>query len=221
MALHIFLIRNVLACCLLLTIAHTAMALERLGWEDLAPVWEEPEDPLKTLTTEQRDGLLDLYWMRNVREYGTVTDELNAEEEVARADLAAKGVDVDTLLAKLDALREQIEAQDATLVKELDGREVQIPGYALPLEFSGTLMTEFLLVPYVGACIHSPPPPANQIVHVQSAEGIESQGLYTPVWVTGQISTTSTSQSLSFVDGASDISVGYGMKASRIELYEE
>ena len=55
---------------------------------------------------------------------------------------------------------------NASVLKTLDGQTVKIPGYVVPLEAIQDAMREFLLVPYFGACIHSPPPPANQIVHV-------------------------------------------------------
>jgi len=50
--------------------------------------------------------------------------------------------------------------------KEFDGAAVRLPGYVVPLDQSSGGIKEFLLVPYFGACIHTPPPPANQIVHV-------------------------------------------------------
>ena len=74
-------------------------------------------------------------------------------------------------------------------------------------------------MPYVGACIHTPPPPTNQIVHVHVDEGFESQGLFTPVWVTGRISTQPQSVDLSYVDGTANVSVGYGLEAAGIEPY--
>ena len=54
----------------------------------------------------------------------------------------------------------------------LDGKTIRIPGYVLPLEFSGSKVTEFLLVPWVGACIHTPPPEPNQIVYVKARQGL-------------------------------------------------
>ena len=51
--------------------------------------------------------------------------------------------------------------------KELGGKLVRIAGFVAPLDFlGGDQLSEFLLVPYFGACIHVPPPPANQIVYV-------------------------------------------------------
>ena len=77
----------------------------------------------------------------------------------------------------------------APVVAELNGRKVRIGGYVVPLDFDATKVTEFLLVPFVGACIHVPPPPANQIIYVKSAAGITLKGEFDPVYVTGTIST--------------------------------
>lgn len=58
---------------------------------------------------------------------------------------------------------------NAPVVKALDGQNIRLPGYIVPLEVSEEgRTTEFLLVPYFGACIHVPPPPSNQIVHVKA-----------------------------------------------------
>ncbi|OHC44405.1 MAG: hypothetical protein A3J25_09630, partial [Pseudomonadales bacterium RIFCSPLOWO2_02_FULL_63_210] len=71
-----------------------------------------------------------------------------------------------------DALSEagpasQQQSPAAPVVKELDGQAVKLPGYIVPLDVTDEgRVTEFLLVPYFGACIHVPPPPSNQIVHV-------------------------------------------------------
>ncbi|MEN9369104.1 MAG: hypothetical protein RL489_3462 [Pseudomonadota bacterium] len=92
---------------------------------------------------------------------------------------------------KADALlREVREIWDAAPTRpELDGQKVRLPGYLVPLEGQAGEWKEFLLVPYFGACIHSPPPPANQIVHVKAA--IPAKGLRSmdTVWITGTLRT--------------------------------
>jgi hypothetical protein len=90
----------------------------------------------------------------------------------------------------------------------------------LPTEFSGDKVVEFLLVPYVGACVHTPPPPANQMVHVKVDEGFASEGLFAPVWVTGQIKTAMSTQSISLNDGTTEVEAGYQIRASDIVPYE-
>ena len=76
------------------------------------------------------------------------------------------------------------------VVASLDGKRVQIGGYVVPLDFDATRVKEFLLVPFVGACIHVPPPPPNQIVYVKAEGGVDVKGTFDPVWVTGTLTVT-------------------------------
>ena len=73
-------------------------------------------------------------------------------------------------------------------LKALDGKMVRIPGYMVPLEDDSEIVSDFLLVPYVGACIHTPPPPPNQIVEVkmQSQKKVK-MSFWDPVWVQGKL----------------------------------
>jgi uncharacterized protein len=75
----------------------------------------------------------------------------------------------------------------APVVPELDGVLARLPGFVVPLEGDGEMIFEFLLVPYYGACLHEPPPPANQIVHViiEKGKGLVLKGLMEAVHVTG------------------------------------
>lgn len=72
-------------------------------------------------------------------------------------------------------------------LQALNGKTVRVPGFMVPLEEREQAVTEFLLVPYIGACIHVPPPPPNQIVHVKMAEGKQAAfEWWVPVWVVGR-----------------------------------
>jgi len=95
---------------------------------------------------------------------------------------------------------------------DLDGKDVRIAGFVAPLAFRGDKITDFLLVPYVGACIHVPPPPANQIVLVAGGAGFrpDSDLLY-PVWVTGRLRAVSIDTDLA--------KVGYQIEGAEIEPY--
>jgi hypothetical protein len=70
----------------------------------------------------------------------------------------------------------------------LAGARIRLPGFAIPLEVKGDKVTEFLLVPYFGACIHSPPPPANQIIHAVSARPLKGMRSMDALWVSGTVS---------------------------------
>jgi hypothetical protein len=72
------------------------------------------------------------------------------------------------------------------------GQNVRLPGYLVPLEDLPEGLKEFLLVPYFGACVHSPPPPANQIVHVKLDQAVKRFRSMDTVWVTGTLSGTKT-----------------------------
>jgi hypothetical protein len=72
------------------------------------------------------------------------------------------------------------------------GQSVRLPGYLVPLEDLPGGVKEFLLVPYFGACVHSPPPPANQIVHVLLDKPAKNLRLMDVVWVSGPLSGTKT-----------------------------
>jgi len=82
------------------------------------------------------------------------------------------------------------QIQTFNVVEALDGRRVRLGGYVLPFDFTGSReITRFLLVPYVGACIHVPPPPPNQLVFVTTEEPVEVSGLWDPVYVEGMMRT--------------------------------
>ena len=74
---------------------------------------------------------------------------------------------------------------DARTVPELAGVRARLPGFVVPLDTVDDKVASLLLVPYFGACIHQPPPPPNQIVHVRFAEPVVLESMYAPVWITG------------------------------------
>ncbi|MEG3765460.1 DUF3299 domain-containing protein [Alteromonas sp. 14N.309.X.WAT.G.H12] len=100
---------------------------------------------------------------------------------------------------------------DAPVVEAYNGKYVKIPGFVVPLEGTDELTTEFLLVPYFGACIHVPPPASNQIVHVTFENGVAIEDLYDAVWVTGTLSTEGWQGDIA--------SVGYRLKGEAVEAY--
>ena len=73
----------------------------------------------------------------------------------------------------------------APIVKALDTQRLKLPGYMIPIKFNAMSVSEFLLVPYVGACTHTPPPPENQIVYVSLKHPLQTDDLWAPIWVSG------------------------------------
>jgi hypothetical protein len=70
----------------------------------------------------------------------------------------------------------------------LHDRHLRIPGFIVPLvPHQAPQVSEFFLVPYYGACIHVPPPPPNQIVHVSFARPRRIATIYDAYWVSGLV----------------------------------
>ncbi|GMG82145.1 DUF3299 domain-containing protein [Paralimibaculum aggregatum] len=104
------------------------------------------------------------------------------------------------------------QERDAAVTEAYNGKRVRLPGFVVPLDFEGTRVTNFLLVPYVGACIHVPPPPPNQIVYVRAAEPFEIEGYFDAVLVTGVIGTMATATALA--------EIGYEIAEAEVEPYD-
>ena len=107
----------------------------------------------------------------------------------------------------------QGEFNNAPVNEVIDETLIRLPGFIAPLEYTDDLITEFLLVPYFGACIHTPPPPANQTVLVKTAEGqgIKIEESYNPIWVMGKVTAEATKTQLA--------AAGYYMQEAIIEPY--
>ena len=101
-----------------------------------------------------------------------------------------------------------------SVVSELNGESIRIPGFIVPLEFNDDqTITQFFLVPYFGACIHMPPPPPNQMIFVNYPKGLKLNALYDPFWISGVLKT-----SLQENDMATS---AYAMDMQEFEPYQE
>lgn len=111
---------------------------------------------------------------------------------------------------KLKAMMEALSS--APVVPEMDGKMIRIPGFVVPLVEEGLKVTEFFLVPYFGACIHVPPPPSNQMLHVTFEPGTNVENLYNAIWITGKLRVDTVTNDLG--------TAGYKVEAFNIEPYE-
>lgn len=95
----------------------------------------------------------------------------------------------------------------------LAGERVALSGYMTPFSFEDERVSAFLLVPYVGACIHVPPPPPNQIVLVESSEPVPVLAMWEPFTAIGTLDVESRTTQLA--------EVGYTMRLERIESFAD
>jgi len=106
------------------------------------------------------------------------------------------------------------EIMTGRVVPEMSDTRGRIPGFVVPLKTTNDMrILEFFLVPYYGACIHVPPPPPNQIIHVKYKQGFTLDALYDPVWVEGTLVIEHTETDF----GTSS----YSMTAERVSPYEQ
>ena len=146
------------------------------GADDSAPLRATPPPPGPNLPLPDENGITTINW-----------DDLLPEGEMERIQELYNLASSMTEMNHFGGPMTQIGTFNVQ--EGLIGRTVRMPGYILPLDLQpGGDITEFLLVPYFGACVHTPPPPPNQIVYVTSAEPIRVERLWSAVWVTGQLS---------------------------------
>jgi hypothetical protein len=140
-----------------------------------------------------------------------------AAREIKWDDLIPPGVPYSEIIAEGE-MDEQNDTwrpifdENATKVNtELDGAYIKMPGYILPLDMTAEGITSFVLVPYVGACIHTPPPPPNQLVFVTTQTPWPSVDMWEAVWVTGRMQTQLQSTEVA--------ETGYAIQADVMEVY--
>lgn len=110
-----------------------------------------------------------------------------------------------------DTWRPLFDENATKLNPKFDGAYIKMPGYIIPIDLSTDGVTSFVLVPYVGACIHTPPPPPNQLVFVTTDTPWPSDDLWEAVWVTGHIQHEIQSTEVA--------ETGYVLKADAMEVY--
>jgi len=167
-----------------------------ITWEDLMPDGED--ELLETLYVEFYQNL--------------ETKMLQNSTSLAAAARQQGGNDISSITeGSADDTMEQIGTFN--VVKDLDGKRIRVPGYVVPFDFSADAEhKEFLLVPYFGACLHTPPPPPNQIILVKAEVAAKITNIEDPVWLEG---TLKTGEFLSDLGNSA-----YELNLSKLEPYD-
>ncbi len=149
---------------------------------------------------------------RGVTEIGWEDLMPEGEEERLQKMYAAQ-------MATLYSIQEGSAADTATqigsfnTVDTYDGKKIRLPGYTVPFSYDAKAeISEFLLVPYFGACIHAPPPPPNQTIFVRTDKPILLKDLPQAVWIEGTLH--AEKQESDLADAA------YIIDLTRVEKYE-
>lgn len=144
---------------------------------------------------------------------------INKTIEIEWLDLIPKEERDRISKSRMKVLNHNLEAAQqvkvGTIREEIAGKQVRIPGFVIPLEGDADSISEFLLVPFYGACIHVPPPPPNQIIHVKFEEGAPTKDLWDIVYITG------TLQAETLVTEELNVESGYTMIGASLETYDK
>ncbi|WP_430817589.1 DUF3299 domain-containing protein [Carboxylicivirga sp. RSCT41] len=177
-------------------------------------------DPNLQLNKEQRGLIWDIAMIQSMNsklgENKQRTDELDEK----KSQLADLGLNADTVIKHLREFVVKQEKRSQEPVIQLNQQLVRIGGYLLPLNIADEVCSEFLLVPWVGACIHTPPPQKNQIIYLRYEKGFKVKSHFEAVWVEGQLLVGETTKELFLVDGTDDILSGYKMRPLSIEALQ-
>ncbi|MDW3687220.1 DUF3299 domain-containing protein [Cupriavidus sp. CV2] len=127
-----------------------------------------------------------------------------------------KGLKLDALedgdpRAQIALYRARQYWKNAPVESRIDGAAVRIAGFVVSLDGEGEAIREFLLVPYFGACIHVPPPPANQVIHVRTDKPLAGLRTMDTVWISGAMRVERADTMMGHA--------GYAMPAARVEPY--
>ena len=141
-----------------------------------------------------------------------IADPLIEESVIEEPAIVATGRLMDGAGAATHGLSLAPEARESPTDGSLNGERVALSGYMTPFSFDEDRVRAFLLVPYVGACIHVPPPPPNQIVLVESDEPVPVLAMWEPMTAVGTLGVEQRSTDLA--------EVGYTMRLERMETYE-
>lgn len=213
----------VISFCLTWGLATSALAQTPLTWKDLQPATTALQNPYADLSIEQTYDLATLARLEIwVEENQASLDSLEAQEVLRLNNkLQDQGLDVETLLSQVVQAQAYWQQQSQSTNPQWIGETIQLSGYVLPLARNQSEeITEFLLVPYVGACIHVPPPPPNQIIYIQPEQALAGPGLFTSVIVEGQLRSQPATYDVFQVDGSRPVDVSYALELDQLTIAE-
>lgn len=179
-----------------------------IKWEDLR-VKLDYYDPFKELTSSQLFNLSQVAIYRVMEETNELSRSERLRKDSLEQHLKTEKIDIDYLLSMRYEVAVSRNKELDTVNSSLNNKKIVIGGYLLPLNYINQKVTEFLIVPWVGACIHTPPPPRNQLIYLKTKEGIEVKSRFQAVKVKGTLTTEDRTSSLFLGDGSSDITSGY------------
>lgn len=192
-----------------------------IAWNDLRPVAKSLEAPFASLSEPLLEAMRTHVRWRTATKRERANETFVVEHDRALTLLTEHGVAVDQLMKE----RRKIIAENNRIGRgansEILGRSIRLPGYVVPLAFDDQAVTEFLFVPVAGACVHTPTPAPNQIVHVSYPEGIAFSSIFDAFWIEGELTAEHTKSDVLFYDGAATgVQASYALNATDVRSFQ-
>ncbi|WP_252728534.1 DUF3299 domain-containing protein [Alteromonas sp. C1M14] len=135
---------------------------------------------------------------------GEIKDGSEQDSVAALSDMEGKSENAQRFQQALTSTR---------VIEDFNQRKVRIPGFIVPLNANDDQqVVEFFIVPYFGACLHMPPPPPNQMIHVTFEDGVDLERLDVAFWFEGTINIETTSNETGIA--------AYAMSLDNLEVYD-
>ncbi|MBG6158703.1 hypothetical protein IWQ52_004784 [Labrenzia sp. EL_159] len=188
-----------------------------ISWKELRPKPLSIETPFADFPEPLLEAMRTHVRWRTSSKRDRSDEAFIAEHDAAMALLADHDIDVENLMRE----RRKLIARNSRIARRANpnvlGETIRLPGYVVPLAFDDRVVTEFLFVPVAGACVHTPTPPPNQIVHVTYPEGIGFSSIFNAFWVEGELLASETQNDVVFHDGAaSGVKAIYALNATSV-----
>lgn len=207
----------------MLAVASALAEPTRIGFPDLPdPAAQNFYDPFRDMGFEMLGELRTFVRLEQRLASGEVPEDarprLEARLEAARGTLTLAGHDIEELLAQRWVVAEARKHALLATNPELHRTAVTITGFLIPAGIDEDGLTVGYLVPEVGMCSHTPPPPPNQLIRVTVEAGSPARSLYTPVTATGLLAPQESNETVFVLDGEVLMASMWTLDATEVTL---
>ena len=197
----------------------SASLVTEVDWADLAPGYNSQSNPFYGLDERESMLLGMIVRVERARSEGReLTDLEVVGEDLAIKALDSVGKDAHDLVRRVISYDDFLEVRGKRTATAMDGALISVSGFVLPVNVEGQKITQFILVPFAGACVHTPAPPPNLMIAVESEQGFQINGRFESVTVTGILEIAPEQHEIPFTDGVSHVETAYSLTADSVDL---
>ena len=199
-------LRAFLVAAVVVTAGQALSAPREIGFSDLPdPVASSFDDPFRDMGFALLEELRTIVRLEEKLSGQSVASDVRPRLESnlseARAALEASGYDVDALLSQRWTVAKKRKQAAIATNPQIAGAQITMAGFFIPAGVDGDEMPVGYLVPEIGMCSHTPPPPPNQLVRVRLQSPLPVQSPYVPIKASGTLRPQGTDETIFLLDG--------------------